>query len=298
MVRRFQSTVITAILAALFLVTVTPLPAAAQAETAPASPDVLRATIQGTMVELTKQGKQVGRRFAPLRRGAPADTTRWDAMDGLYEAVAAVAATATELRSQADRLQAVPGFEPTVRLGELRQRRADTDSLIAAAQELVAHSWRAGLPPDPEESRLALGRRALMAKQLADRLVARTSDLAYGLGVTEGVGAQSLTLSVVGILVVFSVLFLISMVVGGIRKLDDGWKVQEKQQAADALTREPTIDETTVVPIAAACATVITGRHRVRKIRRLLSPKTKRTPWSAQGRLILQGSHAVGRKQN
>ena len=59
--------------------------------------------------------------------------------------------------------------------------------------------------------------------------------------------------------------------------------------------REPTIDTTTLVLIAAACATVAGGRFRVRRIRRLLPIQTKRTPWSAQGRLILLGSHTVKR---
>ena len=122
--------------------------------------------------------------------------------------------------------------------------------------------------------------------------------MAYAVGVTEGIGARTLNLSLVGIVVVFGVLTLIAGVVGTIRKLDDGWQSREKAADEAALVKEPTIDATTAVLIAAACATLITGRHRVRRIRRLLSPKQKRTPWSAQGRLILQGSHTVGRKSN
>ena len=56
---------------------------------------------------------------------------------------------------------------------------------------------------------------------------------------------------------------------------------------ADAATsKEPTIDATTLVLISAAAAVAVGGRFRVRRIRRLLSPRQKRTPWSAQGRLI------------
>ena len=105
------------------------------------------------------------------------------------------------------------------------------------------------------------------------------------------------SLAVVGILIVFGVLALIAAVVAVLKRLDDRWQDHEARQAAAAATKEPTIDNTTLVLIAAAAATAVGGRFRVRRIRRLLSPRQKRTPWSAQGRLILQGSHAVKRKR-
>jgi Na+-transporting methylmalonyl-CoA/oxaloacetate decarboxylase gamma subunit len=127
---------------------------------------------------------------------------------------------------------------------------------------------------------------------------ARAVNPAGGLGAGDGIDRQALTLAAVGIVVVFAVLSLIAGVVALIRRLDDDWQAREQRQDDAALEREPVLDETTAVIIAAACATVIAGRFRVRRIRRLLSPRQKRTPWSAQGRLILQGSHDVGRKQN
>jgi len=114
----------------------------------------------------------------------------------------------------------------------------------------------------------------------------------------DGVNAETLTLSLVGMVVVFVVLALIASIVGLIRRLDDRWQAAERAREAAALDREPTIDATTVVLIAAAVATVVHGRHRIRKIRRLLSPRVQRTPWSAHGRMILQGSHAIERKHN
>ena len=119
-----------------------------------------------------------------------------------------------------------------------------------------------------------------------------------GLGASGGIDRQALTLALVGIVVVFAVLSLIAGVVALIRRIDDDWQAREQRHDHAALERDPVLDETTAVIIAAACATVIAGRFRVRRIRRLLSPRQKRTPWSAQGRLILQGSHDVGRKQN
>jgi len=106
------------------------------------------------------------------------------------------------------------------------------------------------------------------------------------------------TLSMVGILIVFGVLALIASVVAVLKRLDDRWLDHEARQSAAAVEKEPTIDNTTLILIAAAAATAVGGRFRVRRIRRLLSPRQKRTPWSAQGRLILQGSHTVRRKHD
>ena len=109
--------------------------------------------------------------------------------------------------------------------------------------------------------------------------------------------AEMGNLALVGILIVFGVLSLIALVVALLKKLDDRWQDHENRQATEALSRTPTIDDTTLILISAAAAVAVGGRFRVRRIRRLLSPRQKRTPWSAQGRLILQGSHAVKRKR-
>ncbi len=106
------------------------------------------------------------------------------------------------------------------------------------------------------------------------------------------------SLAIAGIMIVFGVLALISLVVALLKKLDGRWQDHERRVDEAAVTREPTIDNTTLVLISAAVATVVQGRFRVRRIHRLLSPKRKRTPWSAQGRLILQGSHTVRRKRS
>ena len=106
------------------------------------------------------------------------------------------------------------------------------------------------------------------------------------------------SLAIAGILIVFGVLALISLVVALLKKLDGRWQDHERRVDEAAVNREPTIDNTTLVLISAAVATVVQGRFRVRRIHRLLSPKRKRTPWSAQGRLTLQGSHTVRRKRS
>ncbi len=102
-------------------------------------------------------------------------------------------------------------------------------------------------------------------------------------------------LAVTGLCIVFGVLALIAGVVALFKRVDDHWQQQEQVAAVQAVQKEPTIDETTLLLITAAAATAVAGRFRVRRIRRLLSPTTKRTPWSSQGRMVLQGSHTVRR---
>ncbi len=109
--------------------------------------------------------------------------------------------------------------------------------------------------------------------------------------ISSEMGALALS----GLVIVFSVLALIALVVAIFKRLDDHWQKQEEDAAAKATEKEPTIDDTSLLLITAACATVVAGRFKVRKIRRLLSPRAKRTPWSSQGRLTLQGSHTVKR---
>jgi hypothetical protein len=106
---------------------------------------------------------------------------------------------------------------------------------------------------------------------------------------------QNIPLALVGLLIVFTVQLIIATAIYLVRQFDEKWRHQEKRRNAEVLDREPTIDATTVVLIAAAAATVLRGRHRIRSIRRLMPADHRRSPWSAQGRATLQGSHAIGR---
>ncbi len=108
---------------------------------------------------------------------------------------------------------------------------------------------------------------------------------------------DNLPLAAVGLLIVFAVQLIIALAISGIRQLDEKWRHQEKRRNAEALDRDPTIDATTVVMVAAAAATVLRGRHRIRSIKRLMPTDHRRSPWSAQGRAVLQGSHALSRQQ-
>ncbi|MEZ4387548.1 MAG: hypothetical protein R3D98_08210 [Candidatus Krumholzibacteriia bacterium] len=262
------------------------------AQEAPVSQDSVRQAVEA----LDAAGKQLGRAYGPFRHGVPADRAEWAQLAAVYREVGRVADQAGRLEVLARTLHETTDHDLTVSRTAFRDRLSLADSLVVAARQLAGSAWDAGLPEDLEEAAHQVTIRARRAKQLADQTAAAAGNVAYAVGVTEGVGSRALTLSVVGILVVYFVLTLIAVVVGAVRRLDDGWKQQEAVKVEDALTRAPTIDDTTAVLIAAACATVIAGRFRIRRVRRLLSPRTKRTPWSAQGRLILQGSHSVSRK--
>jgi Na+-transporting methylmalonyl-CoA/oxaloacetate decarboxylase gamma subunit len=108
--------------------------------------------------------------------------------------------------------------------------------------------------------------------------------------------SDGLALTAVGLAIVFSVLGLIALFVTGLGRLDAGWRARERRAAAAAVHRTPTIDTTTAVLIAAAAATIVQGRHRIRSIRRLPPPELS-SPWSAQGRAVLQGSHVIQRRR-
>lgn len=100
-------------------------------------------------------------------------------------------------------------------------------------------------------------------------------------------------LALVGMGIVFLVLLVVAGLVTLLRLLDARWQVAEQTSQAADPARKTTIDETTLVLIAAAVATVCEGRGRIRSIRRLRPSAAQGTPWSAQGRLVLHTSHTV-----
>jgi len=105
-----------------------------------------------------------------------------------------------------------------------------------------------------------------------------------------------LLLSLVGISIVFVVLAAIAVVVFLIRRLDEGWQAREQAEEIRRLERPPTIDATTAVVITAAVATYVAGRYRIRSVRRLLAADAPSSPWSHQGRAVVQGSHVIQRR--
>lgn len=113
-----------------------------------------------------------------------------------------------------------------------------------------------------------------------------------------GMGGFALTITVVGLAIVFLVQVAIALVVSLLRRLDERWQAGETACAVAALERQQTLDDTTLLLISAAAATMIAGRSRIRSVRRLLPADSPSSPWSAQGRAVLQGSHIIVRKRD
>lgn len=107
---------------------------------------------------------------------------------------------------------------------------------------------------------------------------------------------QETVLALIGLAIVFSVLSLLAVVVALVRRLDDRWQEREREVAEAALDKPPGLDTITVVLIAAAVATHLQGRFRIRRVRRLFPRDAPSSPWSHQGRLVLMGSHLVRRR--
>ncbi len=105
--------------------------------------------------------------------------------------------------------------------------------------------------------------------------------------------AFGLEITLVGMGVVFLALALVAGAISWMRRLDERWRSAESAEEAAAFGRTPTIDQLTVVLVAATAATLVAGRHRIRQIRRLSPGDQPASAWAVTGRAALQGSHAV-----
>jgi len=109
--------------------------------------------------------------------------------------------------------------------------------------------------------------------------------------------AFSFKFAAVGICIVFAALASIVVAVSLIRLVNQRWQDHEERQKEKATEKEPSIDSLTLVLISAAVSTMLQGRFHIRSVRRLLPKNASRSPWSAQGRAILHGSHVVPKKR-
>lgn len=103
-------------------------------------------------------------------------------------------------------------------------------------------------------------------------------------------------ISLIGMGVVFIGLLMVTGAITAMRRLDERWRETERRGEADALEAPPTIDSTTLVLIAAAAATMIEGRHRIRGVRRMLPGESAASAWAITGRAVLQGSHTIANR--
>ncbi|MCK6623325.1 MAG: OadG family protein [Calditrichaceae bacterium] len=103
-------------------------------------------------------------------------------------------------------------------------------------------------------------------------------------------------LTIVGLCITFAALAAISLGVALMRWLDEKGHLREEREKQLALEKEQTIDNLTLVLIAAAVGTMLQGRFYIRSVRRIPLIGERASPWSMQGRAVLLGSHVVGRK--
>ena len=107
---------------------------------------------------------------------------------------------------------------------------------------------------------------------------------------------ELIPLAIVGMLIVFAVLAVIVLFVRAVQWLDSNWQARERARRERELARAPSLDNTTLVLIAAAVATLVQGRSRILHVRRLLPIGSQQSPWALRGRLALQESHAPLRR--
>lgn len=105
--------------------------------------------------------------------------------------------------------------------------------------------------------------------------------------------SQALGLALVGLVIVFLVLGSTALMVWLVRRLDESWQRHEQVVEQRRTDRPPTIDAVTAVLIAAAVATMLGGRTRIRSVRRLIPAEPGPSGWMAQGRATLLGSHVL-----
>lgn len=113
---------------------------------------------------------------------------------------------------------------------------------------------------------------------------------------SDSVFSFGLEITLIGMGVVYVGLLMVTAAITLMRRLDERWQAAERQGEADALLAAPTVDSTTLVLLAAAAATMIAGRHRIRGVRRMLPGEGAASAWSVTGRAVLQGSHVMSQR--
>lgn len=100
-----------------------------------------------------------------------------------------------------------------------------------------------------------------------------------------------LPLALTGMLVVFTVLALISLLVATFGYLDRRFTTEKTDDKT--VKQSPEIDNITLILISAAVTTILRGRHRIHRIRRL---DRIGSGWQQSGRAILHASHVIPKK--
>jgi len=106
----------------------------------------------------------------------------------------------------------------------------------------------------------------------------------------------SFRFSAIGIIIVFSALSIIAATIYYASKLEKYFANRNSSAKSTDTSQSPpesTIDNTTLVLISAAVATMIQGRFHVKRVRRLMPGNHINSSWAVQGLAILHGSHVI-----
>jgi len=100
--------------------------------------------------------------------------------------------------------------------------------------------------------------------------------------------------SFAGITIVFSSLIGISILISFMRRIDEKFEERKNRVSEPEPEKIQTLDNTTLVLIAAAAKAVLRQKNiKIRSVRRIVSRDSRGAGWAMQGRSVLHGSHVM-----
>ncbi len=101
----------------------------------------------------------------------------------------------------------------------------------------------------------------------------------------------SIMITIVGIFITFSVLFILAGLLNLIKWLDGKWEERENKEEKAAFAKDQNIDDLSLVLISASIAAYFKGRAVIKRVRVLPSSAKRGGSWATQTRTVLQSSH-------
>ncbi|MFH2035447.1 MAG: hypothetical protein ABIJ45_03515 [Candidatus Zixiibacteriota bacterium] len=103
----------------------------------------------------------------------------------------------------------------------------------------------------------------------------------------------SIRFSIIGTIIVFTALTIIALTIYYVSKAEKYFADKAEVLEDFPADQKSNIDNTTLVLISAAVATMLQGRYYIKRVRRLLPGNHINSPWASQGLAILHGSHVI-----
>lgn len=104
---------------------------------------------------------------------------------------------------------------------------------------------------------------------------------------------QAGLITIVGIFITFTALFILVIIVNFLKWLDHKWEEREHHEEKEAYSKHQNVDDTTLVLISAAIATYFKGRAVIKRVRVLPNSARRGGTWATQARTVLQSSHVT-----